>query len=85
MYQGAYRTERKYQGRKIIIDLACIPPPLGNGLEVMVMYSTGKEIASERHSALPEAEEAYRRMLERYPEDAKETEGRRCVKNSSCA
>ena len=85
MYQGRMRTERKYQGRKIVIDLACIPPPLGNGLEVMVMYSNGKEIASERHSGLPEAKEAYRRMLERYPEDAKETEGRRCVKNSSCA
>ena len=49
------------------------------------MYSNGKEIASERHSALPEAVEAYRQMLERFPEDAKETEGRRCARNSSRA
>ena len=76
MYQHGYRTARKWNGKKIIIDLANVPFPLGNGLEVMAMYPNGKEIASERCPDLPRAEDAYRRMLERYPEDAKETERR---------
>ena len=76
MYQRGYRTVRKWHGKKIIIDLANVPFPLGNGLEVMVMHSNGKEITSERCSDLLRAKDAYRRMLERYPEDGKEMERR---------
>ena len=77
MYQRGYRTVRKWHGKKIIIDLANVPFPLGNGPEVMVMYaSNGAEIESARPADLNEAVVVYRQMLGKYPEDAKEA-GRR--------
>lgn len=69
MYQGNHRTVRTWRGRRIVIDLADVPFPLGNGLEVMVMYaSNGKGIRSVRPSDVDEAVKVYQEMLDEYQE-----------------
>ena len=69
MYQGQYHEIRKFNGRRIVIDLADVPLPLGSGLEVAVLYaSTGKEIELFHPAAVEEAVSVYQRMLDKYPE-----------------
>ena len=70
MRDGSYRAERKYNGRRIIIDLAEVHPPLGKGYEVMAMYkSTGNEIKSFSTDSWEEAVQSYKQMLEEFPEE----------------
>ena len=70
MNQNDYRTTRKWRGRWIVISLADVKMPLGNGPEVMVMYaSNGREIECRRSRSMEEAKEVYRQMLEKYPAD----------------
>ena len=70
MNQNDYRTTRKWRGRWIVISLADVKMPLGNGPEVMVMYaSNGREIECIHPDGMEEGKEVYQRMLEKYPED----------------
>ena len=70
MRDGSYRAVRKYNGRRIVIDLAEVPFPLGSGLEVMAMYqSTGKEIRSVHPDNWEDAVRAYQQMLSEFPEE----------------
>ena len=73
MYQGKYHEIRKFNGRRIVIDLADVPFPLGSGLEVAVFYaSSGKEIEMFHPATVEEAVSVYQRMLDKYPEKPKE-------------
>ena len=70
MRDGSYRAERRYNGRRIIIDLAEIRPPLGKDYEVMAMYkSSGNEIKSFSTDSWEEAVKSYQQMLEEFPEE----------------
>lgn len=69
MIQGQYHEIRKFNGRRIVIDLADVPFPMGSGLEVAVLYaSSGKEIEMFHPATVEEAISVYHHMLEKYPE-----------------
>ena len=70
MRDGSYRAERKYNGRRIVIDLAEVHPPLGKGYEVMAMYkSSGNEIKSFSTNSWEDVVQSYYQMLEEFPEE----------------
>jgi len=68
MYNGEYHTERLYQGKPIIIDLARLPGLAGPIFEVMAMTERGHELECTRHFDFQSAEASYKRMLMEYPE-----------------
>ena len=67
MLNGEYRTERRYNGKNIIIDLADVGS-LGDFVkyEVMAIYKNGLDFDSYRTNDLDSAIFAYNGMCEKY-------------------
>lgn len=64
MINGKFHTERKYNGKPIVIDIA----EICGHYEIAVLAKGGKELEMETVRTIQEAREIYGEYLKKYPE-----------------
>lgn len=64
MINGKYHTERKYNGKQIVIDVA----EICGRYEIAVLTKNGTELEMETVRTIQEAREIYSEYLKKYPE-----------------
>lgn len=74
MINGEYRTERKHNGKRIVIDIAKLPSyAYPEGIYEVLAFvhrsKTGEELAMVRTPDFDEAVKAYKKMLLDFPAD----------------
>ena len=64
MINGEFHTERKYNGKQIVIDIA----EIGGHYEIAVLAKNGFELEMDTARTIQEAREIYNVYLKKYPE-----------------